>query len=294
MKSLKVLIIVARAVVIGLLLTGLHTAVMAESAGRSDTAEVQSGHAATLPDSAPDGLDRGEKIRVQVEKWQDRVRHKIEALDKIFQGFDLRKIEVQQFSRERFEEILDDLEEESEEILRGFADVQPDVKLLRQTLLKAPDIFRQIAAEFEEKASKSDDEFFRESYADLAAASKKMAANCEQKAKAMDALERELQSKLKFVQTSQEFCQHIRRFLRTLPAEPGITTEKWIERVNAYVSALEQAVKLLKTMTQGMDQKPTADPQAKPLPAAAATSPAAPPRPMTLVEAKARLVSFKK
>jgi hypothetical protein len=292
MSKSKASHIVSRSIVAVTLVAILNAAAFAQSTPGSDTAEVRAKPAAG--DFNPDGLDRGEKIRKQVEKWEDRVRNKIDAVAKSFQDLDLRKIEVQQLSRERFEEILDDLEEESEAILRGFADVQPDVKQLREALLKAPGIFRQIATEFEETATKTEDEFFREAYIDLAVASKKMAANCELKAKAMDALERELQSKLKFVQTSQDFCQNIRRFLRTLPVEPGATTEKWIERVNAYTAALEQAVKLLKTMTQGMDQKPTADPKAKPLPAAAATTPAAPAQPMTLAEAKARLASFKK
>lgn len=228
---------------------------------QSDTAEVRPSDLpprAEVEEPMANPFDRGKEVRANVELWEERVRNKLAAIDKMLQGpqGSLQKIEAQKIAKETLNELLDDLEDEAVAIIEAHGSVEPDLRLYRQALMQAPQVFRAMADAFDDKAEKETDLFFKEGYVDFSAAARKLADSYETRVAGLDAVERDLAAKMTFVHKGRKFTADVREFLNAVPTDYGLETEKLIKRLNAYIETFEAAVKSLKGVANKLGEEP--------------------------------------
>lgn len=186
------------------------------------------------------------QTRANIELWETRVRAKLSQVDRIVSGLDLRQIQVQKMTVDSLIAVLDQLDEEARSIIAANEQVQPDLRLYKEALLKAPGVFRTIATNFEHKATEHKSALLKAAYADFGAESRKLATKYEAQAAGIGSLEGELSKKIAVVQESREFIADVRELLKAVPASHGIQTQKLVERLNVYIDVLRQAIDSIK------------------------------------------------
>lgn len=218
----------------------------------------------------PNLAQRKEEVRANIELWEDRVRTKLQQIDQILAGLDLEQIQSRSIAVRKLCEILDDLDEEALAIIDAHTQVGPDLKLYRQALLQAPDVFRRIAEDLDKRATEKKSTFIKEAYADFAAEARNLATSYETKAGAIDTLQNEIDKKMEFVVESREFITDVRGFLRAIPTDHGLETETLINRINAYIQVFQEAIDAMKGVAdsiggQPQPTAPTDAPEAAPI-----------------------------
>ena len=202
------------------------------------------------------------QVKANIELWETRVRSKLEQVDRIVSGMDLRRIEPQKMAVDSLLEVLNQLDEEARSIVSAHQQVQPDLKLYREALLKAPAVFRKIAEGLDKKAGERKAGLIKTGYADFASEARKMATKFESQAAGIGGLEGELAQKMALVYESQQFIADVRELLKAVPTSHGIETEKFVARLNVYISVLRQAIDTMKGAADriGEPQSPTPEP----------------------------------
>ena len=240
---------------------------------QSDTAEVRPSDPQPRLGQSRDGAgfaERKEEVRASIELWEQRVRRKLEQIDQILQGLDLQQIQAQKIAVDTLIEILNDLDEEALAIIAAHDQVGPDLKLYREALLQAPDVFQRIAEDLEARATDKKSTFLKEAYADFAAEARKLAGAYEAKAAGIGGLESEVAKKMEFVHESREFILDVRGFLEAIPADHGLETERLIARINQYIEVFQDAINAIKGVADKIGEQPqptTPDPaRAEPAP----------------------------
>lgn len=238
-------------------------------------------------------LDRkSSEVKDNIELFQARIQRKMEKIEKILTGLDLRKIEAQKVAVDELREMLDELDAEAGAILEADAQVRPDLKKYRESLLEAPGVFVKIADGFDRRAEAVRSRTLKEAYADFSAEARKHAGTYTKRAKDVEELEKAIQKQLEFVVESREFISDMRGFLAAVPANSGLATERWVARINEYIAAFESAIKAIKGVSEKIaEPAPSADPAGgkKPAPRQAHSG-----RATTLDEYSARLAELKR
>lgn len=207
------------------------------------------------------------QVKDNIELWENRVRAKLQQVDRIVGGLDLRQIQAQKMAVDSLIEVLDQLDEEARSIISAHQQVQPDLKLYREALLKAPSVFQRIADNLEKRASDHKSTLLKTGYADFATEARKLAAKYEAQAAGVGDLEADVAKKMAVVQESREFISDVRELLKAIPASHGIETEKLVTRLNTYITVLRQAIEAMKGAAGkiGEPQSPTPEPKQVPL-----------------------------
>lgn len=187
-----------------------------------------------------------EEVRSNIEIWQERVRKRLETIERMATALDLRKIESQKIAVEELQNILRDLDEEAKQIIDAHSGLGPDLKLYRQALEAAPGVFHQIANELEQRATSTKSNILQQNYADFASQSHKMAESYVGRAKGIDGLEADLAKRMEFVVESRVFISDVQGFLAAVPTQGGVETERLIGRINAYIDAFQGAISAMK------------------------------------------------
>lgn len=215
-----------------------------------------------VPADISDFAQEQRQVKANIELWQDRVQKKLQQVDRIVSGLDLRQIESQKMAVDSLLEVLNQLDEEARSIVSAHQQVKPDLKLYREALLKAPAVFRKIADGLDKKASERQAGLIKTGYADFASEARKLAANYESQAAGVGGLEAELAQKMALVYESQQFIADVRELLKAIPTSHGIETQKFVERLNVYISVLRQAIDAMKGAADRISepQSPTTDP----------------------------------
>lgn len=200
--------------------------------------------------------EEGDEVREVIVFWEARVRTKLDAINQILGDLDLQKIDGQKVAVAALVDLYDELDEEAMAIIDAHARLGPDLRLYRAALLKAPDLFRQVAQTFEERAAQAQSTILKEAYSDTASEARKLATAYEGKAKTVDALEAEIQKRMEFVAESRMFISDVRNFLATIPPEHGLETEKLVQRLNQYVQVFKEAVQALQGVADKIGDQP--------------------------------------
>ena len=264
---------------------------------QGDTADARPGDLRLVPTRRldEDFRDRKEEVRANIELWEGRVRKKVEQIDRILEDIDIRKIDGQQIAKRAISELLDDVDDEAKEILEAHTQVGPDLRLYRQALDKAPDVFREISNTLDRKATLTKSTLLKEAYADLATQARTLASSYEAKSKEIDGLEAGIVKKIEFVRESRVFIGDVRELLDAIPADHGLQTEKLVQRLNQYIQGFEEAVKAIKGVADkigGEGRPATPDPNnAKPKPLSQIHDPLAP---ISIEEYRQRLAALKR
>ncbi|MFO0904211.1 MAG: hypothetical protein U0939_14500 [Pirellulales bacterium] len=265
------------------------------------TAEVRPGDLRSSKPAAeiagPLEQDR-EDVKANIELWERRIRKKLNDIDQVLQGLDLKKIEGQRIAAGEIDALLQEIDDEAKGIIEAQARVAPDLKQYREALLKAPDIFRKLADSMDERAGKRKAIVLKEAYADISAEARKLATTYETKAKQIDKLEADLQEKIEFVIDSREFIADARELLAAIPTEHGLQTEKLVERLNKYLDVFQDAVKTIRGVTEKIGEP--SSPGESPTPASrpgkplATDSPRGPAQPLSVDEYRRQLAQLRK
>jgi len=213
--------------------------------------------ASETPSTMVDPIEQSRKIRANLEMWPDRVHRRLAEAEQRLKGIDLREIQGQVLLAQDFEEILSDLDEEAAAIQDAFGKITTDLTLYQEAVAQAPASFRAVGAAFEKKAAECDDPVLMEHYADFASTSRSLALRYEEKHKFLLALERDLESKLKFVARSRAFISDVKSFLSTIPkTEEGIAVESFVKRLNTYVNVFQDSIRMLKGLSDQIGKEP--------------------------------------
>lgn len=274
---------------------------------QSDTAEVRpsdlaprktSGGGAANSEADAAFAQEKESVRANIELWESRIRTKMADVDQVLKGLDVKKIEGQRIAIGAIDELLQAIDEEAQAILEAQERVAPDLKLYRQALLKAPDVFRQCAAKLDERAEGRKSMLLKEAYADFAAEARKLAGVYEAKAKSIDALEASIAQKMEFVVESREFIQDARELLAAIPTDNGLQTEKMVARLNKYLEVFQEAIKTIRGVTEQIGDSPTAEPRSpaavKPPRTLSQQTPDRPAAPLSIAQYRASLAALKR
>lgn len=233
-----------------------------------------------------------EEVRANIEIWQERVRKRLETIEKMATTLDLRKIDSQKVAIEELLEMLQELDGEAKQIIDAHAGLGPDLKLYRQALEAAPAVFHQIANELEQRATTTKSSLLQQNYADFAAQSRTMADAYIQRVKGIDGLELELAKRMEFVVESRTFISDVQGFLAAVPTQGGAETERLIGRINVYVDAFQEAISAMKGVANKIVEPGTGT--AKPGAASPAGQPASP-NPTDAIDAyRAKLKDLRK
>lgn len=228
---------------------------------QSDTAEVRPSDLKAAPANASgeDFRERKEEVRANIELWQSRVRKKSEQIDKVLKGHDLRKIAGQKVAIAAIDELLQTVDDEAKGIIEAHTRIGPDLKLYRQALLKAPEVFSKIAETMDSRAPETKSTGLKEAYADMAIEARKLAIAYQTKAKGIDSLESDIARKMQFVAESRVFIADVRELLAAIPTEEELKIEKLVERLNQYLLGFDEAIKAIKGVAGkiGAEAQPT-------------------------------------
>jgi hypothetical protein len=203
---------------------------------------------------AADFAQQKESARAEIELWESRIRRKMTDINAALKGLDLKKIQGQKIAIDSMDELLEEIDGEAKRIIEAKERVAPDLKLYRQALLKAPDVFRKLADSLEKRAETRKSTILKEASADMAAEARKLATSYEMKAKAVDGIEAGIEAKMEFVIESREFIADVRELLSAIPTDHGLQTEKLIDQLNKYVEVFQEAVKTLQGVTQQISE----------------------------------------
>lgn len=218
------------------------------------------------PEKTVDSERHSQDVKENIELFQERIQRKLQKIDTILKGLDLRKVEAQKVTVEALREILDDLDSEAKAILEADSQVRPDLKLYRKALLAAPEVFRSIADGFDKRAETAKSKQIREGYLDFAMEARKHADSYTQRAKDVEGMEAAIEKQLEFVTESRDFILEVNGFLAAVPTSSGIETQKFVARINEYISAFESAISAIKKVSDKISEQPrtpTPDPDAK-------------------------------
>lgn len=215
----------------------------------------------------PDFAGEKQQVRANVELWENRVRAKLQQVDRIVTGLDLRQIKTQKMAVDSLIDVLNQLDEEARSIIAAHEQVKPDLKLYREALLKAPGVFKKIADNLDKRATENKSTLIKTGYAEFASEARKLAARYEAQAAGVENLEVEVAKQMAVVQESREFISDVRELLRAIPASHGIETQKLVERLNVYIDVLHEAIEAMKGAANriGEPQSPTQEPKPVPL-----------------------------
>jgi hypothetical protein len=222
------------------------------------------GDAAVETGDVSDFAQEKRQVKANIELWETRVRTKLEQVDKIVGGLDMRQIQSQKLAVDGLLEVLDRLDEEARSIISAHQQVQPDLKLYREALLKAPAVFRKIADNLEKQATERKAGLIKTGYADFASEARKLAAKYESQAAGIGGLEGELVQKMAVVHESRQFIADVRELLKAIPTSHGIETEKFVARLNIYISVLRQAIDTMKGAADKIGEPPSQSPTPQP------------------------------
>ena len=251
---------------------------------------------------AADFAQQKESARAEIELWESRIRRKMADIDLALKGLDLKKVQGQKIAVDSIDELLEEIDGEAKRIIEAKERVAPDLKLYRQALLKAPDVFRKLADNLEKRAETRKSTILKEASADMAAEARKLATAYEAKAKSIDGVEASIEAKMEFVIESREFIADVRELLSAIPTDHGLQTEKLVDQLNKYVEVFQEAVKTLQGVTQQIGEGRSADhnsspgsfPRVQPSKPLSQSAPVEPQGSLTVADYRARLTALKR
>lgn len=277
---------------------GIIAAAAGSAWAQSDTTEVRPSD--LRPSSDSDSIaEQKEEVKASIELWEQRVHAKILQIDQILKGLDLKQIQAQKIAVTALMEILDDLDEEAQAIIAASNHVAPDLKLYREALERAPDLFRKIADTLEKRAGEKKSSFLKEAYADFASEARELANTYEAKAAGIGTLQADVAKKLEFVHESREFIADVHELLDAIPADHGLQTEQLITRINQYITVFQEAIDAIKGVAHKIGETPQLSPP-NPEPTKPQPLPQATPRsqtqaaPLSLDEYRQRLTALRR
>jgi hypothetical protein len=201
-------------------------------------------------------------VKTNIELWEQRVNQKMEHINQILKGVDLRTLEGQKLAKEAMIELLDDLADQAGAIIAAHGELGPDLRLYREALLKAPEVFGKISEKMAAKANTTASPLLKAAYADLSSEARQLGSTFGQRAKSVDGVEREMSEKMSLVYESQVFISDARELLNAIPTDHGFESEKLLNQLNKYISTMQDAINALKGVTKkiGEDGKPSSKP----------------------------------
>lgn len=206
----------------------------------------------------PEASERlNREIKVTIEGWQDRVRKRLSAIDKLSSTLDLKKVQSQRVVSTELLEMIQDLDEEAGAIIGAYESLGPDLEFYRKALLQAPPAFEKIAKDLEKAATGKRSVALQQTYSDFATQSRKLATHYSEQANGITGLETQIEEKIGFVRESREFFTDVRKLLEAIPSESGFNTEKLVDRMNNYIDVFQKAIDAMRNVGEKITSKET-------------------------------------
>ncbi len=203
-----------------------------------------------------------DEMKVKVEVWRDRVRKRLEDIDRLSKSLDMKKVSSQKVAVSELQALLMDLDEEAKLIIEAYSGFEPDFRIYRQALQSAPAVFEQKAMELESRATTKKSSQLQEAYADFASHARKLARSFADQAQGLDGVEVEVAKRIEFVKESREFIADVQGLLAAIPTQGGVETERLVTRINQYTDGLVQAINAMRGIADKIGE-----PASKALPA---------------------------
>ncbi len=195
------------------------------------------------------------EIKITIEGWQDRVRKRLAAIDKLSSTLDLKKVQSQRVVSTELLEMIQDLDEEAGAIIGAYESLGPDLEFYRKALLQAPPAFEKIAKDIEKAATGKRSVALQQTYSDFATQSRKLATHYSEQANSITGLETQVEEKIGFVRESREFFTDVRKLLEAIPADSGFNTEKLVDRMNNYIDVFQKAIDAMRNVGEKITVK---------------------------------------
>lgn len=196
-------------------------------------------------------------MKSALKTWQDRVVSKQVKINQILAALELDKLANEIRLKQNMLQLLELLDHEAAAIEQAFEEVTPDMRHYVKALNEAPDVYMQIAANFDRFAHETDDALFKTLYADFATDSRKLSKYYTSRATDVTALSGHIESQMKVVRESRVFVKRVSEYVRALPTNYGLETERFAERLNGYIKTFNDSVKTMRGVAEQLDASRT-------------------------------------
>lgn len=213
-----------------------------------------------------EALPTPEEVKIKVDVWRERVRKRLEDIDRLSKTLDMKKVSSQKLAVEELQALLTDLDEEAKLIIEAHTGFEPDFRIYRQALQSAPAVFEQKAVELESRAASKKSSQLQEAYADFASHARKLARSFADQAQGLDGVEVEVAKRIEFVRESREFISDVQGLLAAIPTQGGVETERLVTRINQYTDGLVQAINAMRGIADKIGEPSSKSPPVTPNP----------------------------